>query len=157
AYTHGSNRVGVHGPVDHVEVVNMLLDDMITAKPGEVIPIAHLVFHIAPFGPAFFHPARTLIPVSPRRHDLTHRAIMNLLKGLQISGAVVAVSAGSNKKSLRFGFFVNRKAGSNAGAVNGYGFLGEDILPSGHGRLQVSRSESRRNGQNHVVNIAAQN
>ena len=32
-------------PVDDVEVVDVLLDDVIAAEPGEVVPVAHLVFH----------------------------------------------------------------------------------------------------------------
>ena len=43
AHSVGLHRVGVFEPVDDVKVVNMLLGDVITAKPIEVIPIAHLI------------------------------------------------------------------------------------------------------------------
>ena len=32
-------------PVDHVEIVDVLLDDVVAAEPGEVVPVAHLVVH----------------------------------------------------------------------------------------------------------------
>src|SRR5213594_1934339 len=39
-------------PVCHVDVMDMLLDDMIAAEPNEIIPIAHLVFHLGEFAPS---------------------------------------------------------------------------------------------------------
>ncbi len=43
AHSVGLNRVGIFEPVDDVKVVDVLLGDVITAKPIEVIPIAHLI------------------------------------------------------------------------------------------------------------------
>ena len=34
-------------PVDHVQIVDVLLDDVVAAEPGEVVPVAHLVLHFA--------------------------------------------------------------------------------------------------------------
>ena len=42
-----------HKPVTDVDVVNVLLANMITAKPVEIIPVAHLILH-------FGHPHLTL-------------------------------------------------------------------------------------------------
>ena len=36
------------GPVDHVDVVDVLLDDVVAAEPGEVVPVAHLVLQVGP-------------------------------------------------------------------------------------------------------------
>src|ERR1035437_8551588 len=33
-------------PVDHVKVVDVLLDDVVAREPGEVIPVANLVVHL---------------------------------------------------------------------------------------------------------------
>ena len=41
----GFDRVTAFDPVDDVEVVDVLLDDVVAANPDEVIPVAHLVFH----------------------------------------------------------------------------------------------------------------
>src|SRR5262245_21664158 len=121
----------------------MLLDDMISAKPGEVIPISHLVLHIAPLRLTFFHPNWALIPVSPRRHNLPDGAIMDLLERLQISRLVVALSAGTNEKPFGFGFFVDRKAGSDAWPVNGDRLFSEDVFAGCDRGLEVGRSKSR--------------
>lgn len=52
AHALSDDRVFVaHSPVDDVDIVDVLFDDMVAADPVEVIPVAHLVFH---FGHAFF-------------------------------------------------------------------------------------------------------
>ena len=37
--------MALHDPVGHVQIVNVLLDDVIAAEPDKVVPVAHLVFH----------------------------------------------------------------------------------------------------------------
>src|ERR1035437_6136232 len=41
-----ANRVGAFDPVTDVDVVDVLLDDVIAGKPGEIIPVADLVMHL---------------------------------------------------------------------------------------------------------------
>ena len=50
AHTFGLFWRATHQPVDDVDVVNVLFDDMVTAQPVEVIPVTHLVRQ---FGLAF--------------------------------------------------------------------------------------------------------
>ena len=42
------DRVRVHRPVDDVDVVDVLLDDVVAAEPGEVVPVAHLPLDVGP-------------------------------------------------------------------------------------------------------------
>ena len=49
AHSVGLHRIGVFEPVDDVKVVNMLLGDVITAKPIEVIPIDGMIAFIGSF------------------------------------------------------------------------------------------------------------
>ena len=55
----------IHQPVSNIEVVNVLLDNMVSAKPIEVVPVFHLVLE---FGFTFgtrSRPHATAIPVDP--------------------------------------------------------------------------------------------
>src|SRR5690349_9652271 len=48
AHAVGADGVGVHGPVDDVDVMDMLFDDVIAGEPGEIEPVAQLPFHVGP-------------------------------------------------------------------------------------------------------------
>ena len=47
-HSYGARGVTLLRPVDDVYVVNMLLCDVIAGEPGEVEPVAHLVFEVGP-------------------------------------------------------------------------------------------------------------
>src|SRR5690606_30050505 len=44
-HTLGFYRIRALKPVHHINIMNMLLGNMIAAKPVEIIPVTHLVFH----------------------------------------------------------------------------------------------------------------
>src|SRR5262249_13006080 len=44
AHADRADGVGVQRPVDHVEVMDVLLDDVVAGQPGEVEPVAQLPF-----------------------------------------------------------------------------------------------------------------
>ena len=50
AHAVSPDRVCAEGPVGHVQVMHVLLDDMVAAEPGVVVPVAHLVLHVGPLG-----------------------------------------------------------------------------------------------------------
>ena len=39
---------GAKGPVDHVEIVDVLFADVVAGQPGEVEPVSQLPFHVGP-------------------------------------------------------------------------------------------------------------
>src|SRR5262249_40372554 len=41
----GSDRIALLEPIDYIEVMDVLLDDMIAAQPDEVVPVPHLILH----------------------------------------------------------------------------------------------------------------
>src|SRR5436305_1011261 len=45
AHALSADGVALFDPVNDIQIVDVLLDDMVAANPGEVIPVAHLVFH----------------------------------------------------------------------------------------------------------------
>ena len=54
-------------PVRHVDVVNVLFDDVIAGEPGEVEPVAALPLHLRHLRRALLHPEVALVPVAPAR------------------------------------------------------------------------------------------
>ena len=56
------DRITVLDPIDHVEVMDVLLADVVTANPHEVIPIAHLIFHFRHTGFAQVYPDTLIVP-----------------------------------------------------------------------------------------------
>ena len=77
AHSHGPDRRSTDGPAGHVEVVNVLLDDVVAAEPDEVVPVAHLVLGVAPARLALVGPDRSLVPVDAARGDLADRPFMD--------------------------------------------------------------------------------
>ena len=51
----------------------MLFRNMITAKPVEIIPVAHLVFHFGLTVFAFIHPYTIIVPPCLCRSDITNQ------------------------------------------------------------------------------------
>ena len=54
AHAVGFDGVAAFEPVDDVEVVDVLFDDVVAANPVEVVPVAHLVFHFREFASVLF-------------------------------------------------------------------------------------------------------
>src|SRR5690606_20131544 len=55
-------RVSSFKPVHHINIMYMLFNNMIAAKPVKIIPVAHLVFHLCLVGLAFFYPNAIIMP-----------------------------------------------------------------------------------------------
>src|SRR5262249_14578569 len=55
-HAHGTHRMALRGPIDYVQIVHMLFDNMIAGKPREIEPVPQLPFHIAPLGLSRFVP-----------------------------------------------------------------------------------------------------
>src|SRR5215468_3298219 len=105
--------MGVHSPVDHVNIVYMLFDDVIAGEPGEVEPVAHLPFQIAPSELAVLFPKSALIPVASRRNYISDSPVVDKLHRLKIAGLVTALRAGSNSQLFGQCLFVGRQDAAN--------------------------------------------
>ena len=77
AHSHGPDRRSTDGPAGHVEVVNVLLADVVTREPAEVVPVVHLVLHLGHAGLALAVPDAAAVPVDVSRHDLADRPFMD--------------------------------------------------------------------------------
>src|SRR5439155_13789300 len=72
----------VERPVDDVQVVHMLFDDVIPGKPREIVPVPELPFHVAPAVLPLDDPDRSAIPISAHVTDIANGAVVQALDGL---------------------------------------------------------------------------
>ena len=140
-------------PIDRVQVVHVLLDDVIATQPGEVIPVAQLPLHVAPTRLLRVHPDGTLVPVAAGGGNFADGPVVDALHGLEVAGLMAALGADADGDPLGFRLLISGEHGADAGPVHRHRLLGKDVLARGHGGLQKRRAESRRRGQDDVVHV----
>src|SRR5687768_8265911 len=64
-------RIAAFEPVNYIQVMNMLFNNMITAKPVEIIPVAHLVFHFCLVIFSLLYPYTIIVPPCLCRSNIT--------------------------------------------------------------------------------------
>src|SRR5205823_13407736 len=65
------DRVVLERPVDDVEIMHVLLNDVVAGKPGEVVPVPDLPFHVSPASLALDDPDRASVPIGASVNELT--------------------------------------------------------------------------------------
>ena len=78
------NRISFFHPVCHVNVVDVLLSDMISAKPVEIVPVSHLIFHLSLLWFSRSYPNSTVIPINLSTDDITYFSCMDFCDGFSI-------------------------------------------------------------------------
>jgi len=94
------NGVSLLDPIDHVEVVDVLFANVVAAKPDEIVPIAHLIFHFGQGAAllllqvsAELDPRRGPVPITTHGDDVANRAVMQPPEGVEITKLVMALEA----------------------------------------------------------------
>src|ERR1051326_1821757 len=90
-------------PGRQIELVNVLLDVEIAREPGEVIPVAHLPFHVGPLGFAGLDPDRSAQIVELNGFDVADGAVVNALHDLAVSERVPVTKARYHGQSFLLG------------------------------------------------------
>src|SRR5215471_1064286 len=135
AHPDSARGVALLRPVDDVYVVHMLLDDVIARKPGEVEPVAHLVFEVGPTFLTILLPQPALVPVAARSDDLANVAVMDALHDFPIAGLVAPLRAGGDGEILCLRLLISRQHLADARAVHPDRLLCENAFAGSHGRL----------------------
>ena len=78
AHADRPHRVVVHDPVDHVEIVDVLLDDVVAAHPQEVVPVVDLVGAVRLAVGAVAEPDALAVPRAAGRDDVADRPVVDL-------------------------------------------------------------------------------
>ena len=105
AHAIGADREVIFQPVDDIQIMNVLLGDMVSADPDEVIPVAHLVFHFGQFASVLLFQVGTLanpwgvaVPVNASRNNITYGTVLKPLDGFDVARLMVALQS----STLRF-------------------------------------------------------
>src|SRR5690606_35757773 len=78
-------------PVGHIDVVDVLLQDMVPTDPVKIIPIAHLVFQFALLWGPWYYPDPSPVPVDLAGYDLAQAPALYKFQGLDIVLLIVAL------------------------------------------------------------------
>jgi len=151
--TVASHRHRIEEPVGHVDVVHMLLADVVTAEPVEVVPVVDLELHLVLVFASLAVPDAATVPVDLATNDVAGETFADASNRLAVAGLVVTLQADHNLAVLLVGHLGNLEHEPCAEAVNADGLLHEDVLASLDRSLKVIRTEARRRGQNHKIDV----
>ena len=149
-------RLVVHDPGRLVQAVDVLLDVEIAGEPGEVVPVAELVLHVAPLGLAGGVKQRRGEVVGLQSQDVADGPVVDSLHDLALGQVVAPAEPGDDREIFLLRFFAGGQHGAHARRVDGHRLFAEDVLAGRHRRLEVRRAEVRRRGQEHHVDVGGQ-
>ena len=147
------DRMLAQNPVDDVQVVHVLLDDVIATQPGEVIPVAQLPFHVAPARFAINHPDGAAVPVGPRFDDVANHVVPEPFDGLVVTALMPALRTHGDPEPLLLRQLARLDHQLRSRPVHRRRFLGKNMLARLDRRHHMPRPEMRWFRQNHVVHL----
>jgi hypothetical protein len=151
ARTEGRDRIDVHDPVHHVDVVHSLLDDLVAAEPDEVHPVVELILGIAhALGPrAVPDASRAVAGRGP--DDVADRTLANLLHGADVVRLPAILRAGDDGRAAGDRLVVRLQADAISRRIDAGRLLGEDMLPRLDRLSHIRGPKAGRHGQEHDV------
>ena len=87
-------------PIDDIDIMNVLFDNVVAAQPRKIIPIIHLELHLVLVRLARMLPGAVAVPVAAHGHDVTDRAVVQPLHGLQITRLMVPLQSHADLQTL---------------------------------------------------------
>ena len=136
----------------------MLLVDVVAAKPDEVVPVAHLIFHFAELASglgfevgALLHPGRVAVPVGAHRHDVADLSVLQTLHAFDVTRVMMALETDADFQILPLRLLSGCEKLAHAGAVHRHRLFREDVFALAHRFLELHRAEAGRCGENHHV------
>ena len=147
----GLDRKPIIEPVDHVEIMNVLLDDVVAADPVEEVPVSHLVFEFRLAFAAIVNPGSRSIPIHSADEDVANDALFQLLHRFFVRSFMSSLQANGDREVLFFGFRTGFQNTADPGSINSNRLLHEYVLAGIDGRFEMHRAESRRRDQQHHI------
>ena len=93
-------------PVDDIQIVDVLFIYVIAAKPVEVVPIPHLVFHFGLTVLPRSDPGAVTVPVGSCGHDATDRSVLQALDGFNVDWFVMPLQAATPSKAFSNDYYL---------------------------------------------------
>ncbi len=147
------HRMRAEDPVHDVEIVHVLLNNMIAAEPGEIVPVLELPLDVAPAGLAVDDPDLAAVPVAFGEDDFADRSVVNALDRFLIVGRMAALRARGDAEFLFLGEPARFHHHFHARNVDRRGLLHENVFARLDRRLQMDGAKVRRSGENHVIDL----
>src|SRR5690554_939898 len=147
----GLDRIRTFHPVGHIDIMNMLLHNMVTTKPVEVIPVSHLVFHLGLPCLTWSNPYSTIVPIHLAPKNITYSSILDPINGLNIVGLVPSLQARHHVKLFGFGYFCGRQYPTDTMGVRSDRFFQKHMLALTNCFLKVVRPKTWRCCQQHHI------
>ena len=156
AHAGGLDRRRAKHPVRHVDVVDVLFNDVIAGEPGEVEPVAQLPLGVGPRRLTWAVPQATLIPEHLSREHLADRAVLDTFNRVLIVGLMPTLGADADGESLLEREFVGREHRAHAGRIHGHRLLRKNVLAGLGGGRQMCRAEVGRCREDHQVHVGGE-
>src|SRR5690606_3203226 len=83
------HRIASFHPVSYVDIMYVLFYDVVAAKPVEVVPVSHLIFHLGLAWLSFSHPWGASHPIDLTTDDIAYGTIVNAFNGLEVIGLIM--------------------------------------------------------------------
>src|SRR3546814_1637682 len=101
----GLNRIAFLDPVGYIDVVYMLLSNMVTTEPVEIIPIPHLIFHFCLTGLPGAYPDTAAVPEYLSAYHIANGTVVQSLHGFAVVELVMALKPNDYIQFFSFCFF----------------------------------------------------
>ena len=125
-----------HRPGHFVQFVHKHLHDKIAGEPCVIIPVAHLVFHVAPAGLALGELGHApAVPGGFQGLQVADLAVMQTLHHLLHAGFITPTETADHEGALRLGPGGTGEHTAHPGRIHGHRFFGKDMFLGGYGGL----------------------
>ena len=142
-----------HRPAHHIELVDMLLNDVIAREPRVVEPVADLVLDIRTLRVGLDIPEASHVPVDAAGDDAADVAPLDAADRIDVALLVTALGAGHDLQLLGAAFGCALDEAAHARRVDRDRLLTEDMLALRGRLLEVDRAESRRRREDHDIGV----
>jgi hypothetical protein len=123
SHAHSADGVVVHHPVDHIDVMHMLLDDVVAAQPQEVVPVVNLIGGIRLTGTAIAEPDASAIPGATGGNDVPDGSLMDAADRFDVPFLMAALGAGDDGEFFGVGLVDEGITQACPGSIDGDGLF----------------------------------
>ena len=140
-------------PDRHVQVVDVLLDDVVAGQFVEIQPVAGHVGGVRLARIAALGPWHRAVPLHHAALDLADRSGVDERFVPQVVGHVAALGAGHDRQSFGLGLLAGGDHRAGSDGIDGHRFFDETMFARFDRRREMDGAEGGRGGHQHVVAI----
>ena len=143
----------VQHPIRYVDVVYVLLADVVSAEPVEVIPVMHLKLHFCGIRLAAAIPDASSVPVNLTADNFSRKPLPDAGHCLAIFSVIASLQANHDLEFLLIGHLGSLQTKPCAKAIDAHWLLHKHVLAGFDGRVEMKRTKTRRSSQDNKVAV----